>query len=197
MNQPTVSSPNDYKVVEFHNPHDFTFTPEMGCMYNGNPIFGITGAPGINGGESITLPYHVGKLLARNLAKYAMIKDSPDEPTKDAQGNPMIKAIWDSAKLEKMQTSYLKELYSEQKPIAMSETDRLMAKVEEYRKVAEALLLKDEATKRDNDGKVSEPETPSAPGTFLDKAEVIAELEKRGITHDKRKSKAELEKLLA
>ena len=32
---------------------------------------------------------------------------------------------------------------------------------------------------------------------YKDKAEVLAELEKRGIAHDKRKNKAELEKLLA
>ena len=40
------------------------------------------------------------------------------------------------------------------------------------------------------------PSTKGDPVVYKDKAEVIAELEKRQIQHDKRKSNAELEKLL-
>ena len=195
MENPIISNPNDFKVVEFHNSEDFTFTPEMGCMYDGRPISGITGAPGINGGESITLPYHIAHRLAENLAKYVMTRKGPENPTLDSEGKPMVAAIWDTGKLESIKNSYITEMYSEEKPIAQTETDRLMAKVEEYKKMVDALL-----EQKDVEASVSPvattSTTDSAPSTYQDKADVIAELEKRGITHDKRSNKATLEALL-
>ncbi len=185
MDNPTVNNANDFKVVEFHNSTDFTFTPEMGCMFDGRPISGITGAPGINGGETITLPYHIAHRLAENLAKYVMIRGSNSVPTLDAQGNPIVAAIWDTAKMEQMKNSYITEMYTEAKPIAQTETDRLMAKVEELKKFVQDNIP------------AKEPETvvPVATG-FQDKADVIAELERLNIVHDKRKNKADLEALL-
>lgn len=209
-----VSNPNDFKVVVFKNPHDFTFTPEMGCMYDGRPIFGITGAKGIGAGESITLPYHVGHRLAINLAKMHLLKTAP---VADTPNIPTGIALWDSAGLERMKISYLTEMYTEDKPVAMNETDRLMAKVEELNRTVMD-LLKNKTTAPAGET-VEAPEAPKAPEatadttapsdatgstastpktlTYQDKQEVIAELNKRGITHDKRKSKDDLEKLLA
>jgi len=180
---PQITNPNDLKVVEFHNSADFTFTPEMGCMYDGRPIFGITGAPGINAGEHITLPYHVGHRLAVNLAKVVLTKSAPSV---DAAGIPTGVPLWDTARLDNLKNSFLTELYSEERPVAQSETDKLMAKVEEYKKMVDSLLNKEE-TKTD----IIEPKTG-----YQDKAEVIAELTKRGIKFDARKGKAELEKLI-
>lgn len=194
-------NPNDFKVVSFHNSEEFGFTPEMGCMYNGIAINGNQGGPGINKGETVVLPYHIAQQLAINLAKYTMNKSSTDAPQLDAHGQPIIKAIWDVVKLESMKNSYLTELYSEQKAVPQTETEKLMAKFEEYKK------LTDERIMELSGGKVStiapvqekEPETPIVPEvlTYKDKAEVIAELEKRGIAHSKRDSKDTLEKLLA
>lgn len=204
LNNPIVSNPNDYKVVEFHNPTDFTFTPEMGCMYDGRPIFGITGAPGINAGESLTLPYHIGHRLAINLAKIVQLKRAP---ALDAAGIPTGVPLWSPENLEVLKNSYIKELYAEQRPITVSETDRLMAKVEEYKKMVDQLMASapqapvaapvvPEAPKSEAD--VIATIAPTAPSTvFQDKQEVIAELEKRGIQHDKRSTKANLEKLLS
>lgn len=198
MDNPIVSNPNDFKVVEFHNSTDFTFTPEMGCMYDGRPISGITGAPGINGGETITLPYHIAHRLAENLAKYVMIRGSNNVPTLDAQGNPIVAAIWDTAKMEQMKNSYITEMYSEAKPIAQTETDRLMAKVEEYKQMVDKLL----------DQKAPEaPVLAVVPVTdsvtikpvatvFQDKSDVIKELERLNIVHNKRSNQSTLEALL-
>ncbi len=206
MNEP-VSNPNDYKVVEFTNKADFTFTPEMGCMFNGNPIFGITGAPGINAGESMKLPYHVAQRLAVNLAKFVMMRGSGDKPQLDAAGQPITKAIWDTVKLEEVKNSYLTDLYMQEKPVAQTETQRLEQMVKDLNKVVEGLV---------NKPAVEQPVTETVPATpsssevttppnevvaegskgYSDKQEVIAELEKRGIKHDKRKSKEDLEKLL-
>lgn len=214
MQNAPVSNPNDFKVVEFHNKTDFTFTPEMGCMFDGRPISGKTGAPGINAGESMTLPYHIGHRLATNLAKVVMVRKAP---ATDPAGIPTGVPLWDTTSLENLKNSFLTDLYTEEKPIAQSETERLMAKVEEYKKMVEGFIANGApapavvapvvevptapaADTSANNGNVA-PEVPQAPVTtapqqFQDKQDVIAELEKRGIKHDKRKSKADLEELL-
>lgn len=220
MQNPQVANPNDFKVVEFNNKTDFDFTPEMGCMFDGRPIFGKTGAPGIKAGESLTVPYHIGHRIATNLAKAAMTRVAP---AVDQAGIPTGVPLWDSTRLETLKNSFLTDLYSEERPIAQSETDRLMAKIEEFKKLAEQVLEKTgqsipsplatttpapEApqniapTVPANDGNVvpdapnTPPVTDNSPTEFQDKQDVIAELEKRGIKHDKRKSKADLEALL-
>lgn len=183
---PTQSNPNDFKVVSFHNDTDFVFTAEMGCMYDSRPINGKTGM-GIGIGETMTLPYHIGHQLALNLAKVALIRVAP---AVDKAGIPTGEPLWSDTKLEALKNSFLAELYSEQKPIAMSETDKLMEKVEEYKKMVESLISSKEEEAK------PEVEIDSTPKTFLDKQEVIAELDKRGIKHDKRLSKDILEKLI-
>lgn len=178
MNQP-VSNPNDFKVVSFHNHTDFGFTPEMGCMFDGRAINSPKGGLGIGPGETITLPYHIGHRLAVNLAKAVLVKGAP----KDAPGVPTGVTIWDEAGLEKLKNSFLTDLYSEEKPTPQSATDILMEKIDGLNKAVEEL----------KGGKKEEKVTLG----YQDKAEVIAELDKRGVKYDKRKSKAELEKLLA
>lgn len=218
LNQAPVSNPNDFKVVKFHNSTDFDFTPEMGCMYDGRPIFGISGDTGIKAGETIVLPYHIGHRLATNLAKMVQVRKAP---IKDEPNNPVGRPLWSDAELENLKSSFIGDLYTEAKPIGQTETERLMAKVEEYRALTEELLRKNAAPVPQS--VAAQPEAaapvaapveeapaspepvaaapaaaePTAPAVFKDKQEVLAELEKRGIKHDKRKSKADLEKLLA
>lgn len=197
-----VSNPNDFKVVSFRNSEEFGFTPEMGCMYDGRAINGV-GGPGIQIGETMVLPYHVGRQLALNLAKVAITKTAP---AIDPAGIPTGVPLWDDQRLNRLRDSYITDLYTENKPAAMSETDKLMAKVEEYRTMVEQLLAKGApvvqtvSTQPPTDNAhVAEgaSQFPAQNGvTYQDKQEVIAELEKRGIAHDKRKNKADLEKLL-
>lgn len=201
MNNPTVSNPNDLRVVDFTNKTDFDFTPEMGCMFNSNPIFGISGGPGVKAGESLKLPYHVGIQLATNLAKAVMTRQAPPiDPANVPTGVP----LWDQGKLEKLRDSFLTDLYSEQKPIAKTETELLLEKVNELNRVVETLQQKDKAP-ADEPSQDAKDETTVPPNdavvspeakVYQDKQEVILELEKRGIKHDKRKGKDELEKLL-
>lgn len=222
MTNPVVVNPNDFKVVLFTNTTDFTFTPEMGCMYDSRPIFGISGAPGINAGETMTLPYHVGHQLAINLAKVALTRSAPSV---DPAGIPTGVPLWDTAKLDALKNSYLKELYTEDRPVKETEVDMLMRKVEELNRlvqanlapkaevapepvaqpdasqasIPEAVVEPPAAEPSAEEPKVEEPKIPEPPQavTYKDKQEVLAELEKRGIKHDKRKGKDDLEKLLA
>ena len=184
-----VNNPNDYKVVAFHNKTDFGFTPEMGCMYDGRAINGITGAPGVNAGESLTVPYHIGHQLALNLAKVAITRSAPNV---DPAGIPTGVPLWDDQRLLALKTSYLTELYVEEKAATLSETDKLMAKVEEYKKMVDTLV----ATKKEPEAVQVVAPVSTGPMKFTDKAEVLSELTKRGIKFDARVSKAELEKLI-
>ena len=200
MDNPNATNPNDFKVVSFTNKADFTFTPEMGCMYDGRPISGITGAPGINAGESMTLPYKIGHRLAINLAKVVKLRKAP---IADEANNPVGRVLWSDEDLEKLKNTFLTELYVEQKPVMMSETDRLMAKVEEYKKMVEQLLPQQPTQTTPNvqhteNVVVSDAVVSSTGGStgYADKSDVIKELEVRNIKFDRRQSKANLEKLL-
>lgn len=203
MQNAPVSNPNDYKVVSFHNSTDFGFTPELGCMYDGRAINGKNGSPGIDAGETMVLPYHVAHQLALNLAKIAITKSAPSV---DPAGIPTGVPLWDTEKLTKLKMSYLTDLYTEDKPTEQSATDKLMAKVEEYRLLVEKLVpgATTQAVEQPIASSESAPTTVESTvpsntnkAVYQDKAEVLTELEVRGIKHDKRKSKDELEKLLA
>ncbi|MBT3354820.1 MAG: hypothetical protein HN402_07875 [Candidatus Scalindua sp.] len=191
--QDQVVNQNDFKVVSFHNPTDFHFTPDMGCMYGGQGINGATGNPGVQAGETMTLPYHVGRLLAKNLAKQVLNTSEP--ATVDKKGVPTGVPIWNEESLQKLTESYLTDLYSEEKPAVQSETQVLLGKVEEYRKLTEDLLNK--VGDKEKIPTSDEPPKADEKKVYLDKQEVLAELDKRQIKHDKRASKVELEKLLA
>lgn len=219
MASPEVQNQNDFKVVTFTNLEGFDFTPDMGCMYDSRPILGRSGAPGIQSGESVVLPYHVGNRLAINLAKVSMTRKAP---AIDAAGIPTGVPLWDQVQLDRITASFLKDLYTESNPLQQSETDRLMAKVEEYGRMVQQLLDEKNATNVpvaivnapefapkvvdvpsgdsvDPDtvtGTEAQPLVAPEPKKYQDKQDVIAELEKRQIKHDKRKSMADLEKLL-
>ncbi len=190
MNEAKVANPNDFKVVSFHNKEEFGFTPDMGCMYDGRGINGVNGSPGIDAGEKIVLPYHIAQQLATNLAKASLLRTAP---TVDPQGIPTGVPLWDTVKLESLKNSYLADLYSEAKPIAQTETDKLLAKVEELNK----FVMENIPAKTPKVEETAEKTAPQSEKVYLDKQEVIAELEKRGIKHDKRSTKDTLEKLLA
>lgn len=190
MVNPIVSNPNDYKVVTFKNATDLEFTPSLGAMYDGRSIFGATGTS-IKPGESIVLPYHVGNLLAKNLAKAVM----NGQAVQDKAGVPTGVSLWDDSSLLKMQQSFLTEMYSEEKAAPMSDIDRMMAKVEEYKAMVDKVLPESEKVVPDNSSKENE-ETLEEVKVYSDKADVIAELKKREIPFNARLSKDNLEKLL-
>lgn len=198
MQNAPVSNPNDTRVVSFRNSEEFGFTPEMGCMYDGRAING-NGGPGIQIGETMVLPYHVGRQLALNLAKIAINRTAPNV---DPAGIPTGVPLWDDQRLNRLRDSYLTDLYSEEKPATVSETDKLMAKVEEYKKMVDVLLAKGPQVPEPPQVEVPkditvEPKVVTKnPLVYQDKQEVIAELEKRGITFDRRLNKEKLEKMI-
>lgn len=172
-----MNGENDYKVVTLKNISDFEFTPVLGAMFDGRPIFGKNGKS-IEVGEEILTPYHVGKRLATNLAKAMLLKGH--DVQEYGKGDPSVSlALFNDENVENLAQSMFVNQYQEEKPIAETEVDILMRKFEELNKTIETLT----AEKVDSSG-------------YKDKQEVIDELDKRGIQHDKRQSKASLEELL-
>lgn len=194
MANPNVQNPNDFKVVLFKNKTDFDFTPEMGCMYDSIPIFGTSGVAGIKAGEEVRLPYHIGNQLATNLAKQQLIKQAPARDLAKDHLNPVGEILWTPETLVALSQTFMTELYTNSAPVAMSETQKLMQQVEELNK-----LIRDNLPNAlpvvEADGADTTVSTPEAI-IYKDKAEVIAELTKRGISHNPRDKKADLEKLL-
>lgn len=169
---------NDSKVVKFKNISDFDFTPALGAMFNSRPIFGKAKEGCIAISEELYFPYHIGRRLAINLAKQILIKKIPREEY--GKGDPsQSSASFGEEQIKELVAKMFINEYQEEAPVKESETDKLMKKFEELNKQIADL----------------KSEKVSASG-YKDKAEVIAELEKRGLTFDKRKSKAELEKLI-
>ncbi len=203
MQEGIKNDPKDTQVVSFRNGADFGFTPEMGCMFDGRAINGNQGGPGINMGESMILPYHVAHRLATNLAKIVKLRRAPAQDMSTAGLAVVAKPLWSDEDLEALKNSFLTDMYTESKPVSLSQTDLLMAKVEEYRKMVEQLLPKAPETP------VVPQEAPITPEevkplteapkaqVFADKIDVIAELEKRNIKFDRRQSKDNLIKLLS
>src|SRR4051812_21752532 len=99
-----VSNPNDLKVVSFHNATAFDFTSDLGCMFDGRPVNGKSGAPGIQAGETIVLPYHVGQRLAVNLAKRVL---NPSPASVSDTGVPTGTPIWNPDTLMELAKSYI------------------------------------------------------------------------------------------
>lgn len=174
-----MENENDVKVVTFKNISDLDFTPALGAMFNSRPIFGKVAAGKIVPGEELLFPYHIGRRLAINLAKLMLVRELP--PPDHGKGDPaVVQKAFSDEEIKTLVAKILISEYKEEKPIKESETDILLRRFEELNKTVEA--LKGEKI-------VSEG--------FKDKKQVIEELTKKGITFDARKSKAELEKLLA
>lgn len=170
---------NDFKVVTFKNISTFEFTPALGAMFNSKPIFGKAKQGCIDVGEELFFPYHIGYRLAVNLAKQILLRE--DKPPVYGEGDPArSSSLFGDDEVNKVVASILIGEYKEEKPVKESETDILMRKFEELNRQVEEMKGQ----------KVSVED-------YKDKAEVIEALEKKNIAFDRRKSKAELEKLLA
>lgn len=196
MANPVVRDPNDAKVVEFFNNTDFDFTPELGAMFDGVPYQ-------VNSGVKRFFPYHIGHRLAVNLAKAVLIKGAPlHDPN---ASNPVGTPLWGDEKVKALEASFISSAYMDEAPVALSEMERLHAKVRELEK----LFLEKEALKpldapREEVKSIQElvapelnkPVEPKVEKVYQDKQEVIDELVKRGIKVDRRNKKEDLEKLL-
>ncbi len=180
---PTTIQNNDHKIVRFTNISYFDFTSEMGAMYGGVPYF-------VPAGKSMLMPMPIGDHLATHLARQIILQKAPIRDEKETDGKGSDRKLWDEKAILDLKTKIVSEVYEEERPEKADEASVMAARV--------AALNRDF---------VPEAPVPTAPvvdapvaggstSGYQDKAEVIAELKKRGIQFDARGSKAKLEELL-
>lgn len=174
----TMPETEEYKIVRITNRTDFDFTPEMGARFGGVPYL-------IPAGKSMLVPKPVGKLLAKHLARQVFIKNAPIRDEKETDGRGRDRALWTEEQVVETANRFISEEYEQEKPVALDEAAIMAKKI--------AALNSDFPI---GGGSMNAASTDAPVSGYQDKAQVIAELEKRGIAHDKRQGKDKLEALL-
>lgn len=170
MIETTVVPNNEsYVIVRFTNRTDFDFTPAMGARYGGQPFT-------ILAGKSLLAPKPVANYLARNLARQVFILKAPIRDEKEIDGKGTDRALWTPEDIQKIAARFLSDEFEEEKVVPKTAAEVMVQKIEELNK--------------------NQPESPAPTTGYKDKQDVIAELDKRGIKHDKRQGKDKLEALL-
>jgi hypothetical protein len=165
------------KVARFTNIADFDFTPELGAMYGGQPYF-------VAKGDSKILPYDLAAHLAQALAKQIFIKgdNSPRTYNQTDPTGGLGAPLWNEKALADLAATMLTEVVDTPVERTLSEAEQIAQKVEDLNTFNQVEDV---------------PQAPATPDGYKDKKEVIEALQAKGISFDARKSKADLEQLLA
>ncbi len=213
MNQAEIKAQNDAaRIVAVTNPFDFDFTHAWGGVPYTLPM-----------GKTLLFPYHLADHLATHLARHSLIKKSPMRDEKETDGKGKDRPLWSEEAIEEIKKSIMKEQYTEERKPVLSESEALAQKIADLNAAFEGLNERVNAQSAPAPVAAATPApaiaaavisaTPSGDiisvnkegqteviveraSAFKDKAEVIAELTKRGIPFDARKTKIELQKLL-
>lgn len=170
-------------IVRLTNKTDFDFTPEMGARFGGTPHL-------IRAGESRLFPQPVARHLAKHLARQTFIRKAPIRNESEIDGKGSNRPLWgigqnkvtgavQEEEVEARMAAFLSDAYAEEVKAPKSEIDIVNEKISAL-----------------NAGMATQTPAVTTAAGYKDKADVIAELERRGIKHDKRSSKDKLEELL-
>jgi hypothetical protein len=165
-----------HKIVRITNIADFDFTSEMGSRYDQTDFF-------VPAGKSLLVPYMVGDHLATHLARQIIMRKSKVGETSD-------RPLWDENLLEEVKRKILVDVYEEEPEEVLSEGQMLAKKVSDLNK-----NILDETT-LDASKIIATESNEGDIVAYKDKAQVIAELNKRGVKFNARETKLNLEKLL-
>jgi len=175
---------NDVKIVRITNISNFDFTGDLGARYGGRDFF-------VPAGGQLLAPYTIGDHLATHLARQILLKGAPIRDGNQTDGKGSDRPLWDDLKIAELKSKIMVEVYQEEKPVILSETDRLAQKVVGLNKE----VGPGEGGNTDASGIVP-TESGNSEITYQDKAQVIEALNAKGITFDARASKVKLEDLL-
>lgn len=179
-------NPDEHKVVRITNSTDFDFTPEMGARFAGVPYM-------IPAGKSLLMPKSAAKLLAKHLARQVFLRNAPVRDANQIDGKGSDRPLWTEESCLKFSERFLSEEYEEEKISPKTEAEIIRAKIEELNKLTGGTVS---VTPKAVTSTEVEADPVTATPDYMDKAQVIAELNKRGIKFDARQNKAALEKLL-
>lgn len=178
-----------YRVVRVTNISNFDFTGELGARYHGRDFE-------IRKGKSLLAPYPVGKHLAKHLARQILLKKAPIRDGKETDGKGTDRPLWDDKIIGELIAKIMTEAYTEEKPEAVSETDKMVEKVRQLNKSEKEVEREQSGGNAPFNGTVDENPGTAGEITYKDKSQVIAELAKRGIKFNARDTRANLESLL-
>lgn len=192
-----MENPDDNRVVRVTNISNFDFTPEMGARYGGRDF-------PLRAGEDRLYPFPLADHLATHLARQIVLKKAPIRDEKEIDGKGSTIALWDEAGLNALKAKILTDVYTEEKKAPVSQDDLMQQRVADLN--ASDILPKDESNLTDSPNGALDasalgipaggPQQGSSDLVYKDKAEVIAELQKRGKIFNPRASKASLETML-
>lgn len=164
-----IRKTDELVICTIKNIADFDFTAALGAMYNGRSYL-------LKAGETLVAPEPAAYRMAVNLAKAMLIKKCPP-PTIGTGDDRQTLGSFTDEDIEKIIPLIIIDTTREEAAPKLDESARIAARIDELNK------------------RLNEMENVPA-GAVGGKAEVIAELEKKGIKFDRRQSKAALEKLL-
>ena len=173
------------RIFRVTNPFDFEYTHAWGGVPYTLPV-----------GKPLLFPFPLADHLATHLARQAIIRKAPMRDATETDGKGTDRPLWTDEKIAEMKKSIMVEEYREEAAPVLTENEILAKKIDELNKRFDDM--------GGNKSVEDDEETTTTAGdpviadasTYKDKAEVITELEKRGITFDARASKAKLEELL-
>lgn len=172
---------NEFKIMKVTNISNFTFNGESGARFDGHDYL-------IEPGEALRAPFAVAEHLAKHLAQAILIRKAPIRDAKEIDGRGADEAIFNEANVKTLMARIMTEDGVVEKAAAPKSPGQIMKENVEA-------LNKNIKTEGGEDGEDDGVKT-SADGGYKDKAEVIAALKEKGIPHDAKKTKAELEALL-
>lgn len=169
-----MSNPNEGKVISFTNITDKDFShPFAGVPYQ------------IPAGQTVMFPYHLGRHLAKHLARKILLSGDkgatqydPKDPTM-ANGNGTV--LWNEDSENKMIEKILGDSFTHEVSKPKTELELMREQVAELNKFKSEFLEKNSLA------------TAPSPEGFLEKGQIIEQLKKLGLQPDARKSKASLE----
>lgn len=201
MNQAELKAQADAaRIVSVTNPFDFDFTHAWGGVPYTLPM-----------GKTLLFPHHLADHLATHLARHSLIKKSPLRDENETDGKGKDRPLWSEEAIEEIKKRIMTEQYTEERTAPQSESEILAAKIAELNKAFDGLNERVNAQSAAPVQTVAPVTAPAADEiknvhantapvgdqqVFKDKGEVIAELTKRGVTFDARKTKVELQALL-
>lgn len=206
MNQAEIKAQQDAaRIFRVTNPFDFEFTHAWGGIPYTLPV-----------GKPLLFPMYLADHLATHLARQSLIRKAPMRDTTEIDGKGTDRPLWSDETIAALKSKIMVEEYREKIEAPVNEQEVLRRKVEELNKAFEDFKAEvggntpitsatdpetePEDPEADANAPVTEPEPATGvvgdPATYVDKAEVIAALDKKGIKYDARASKAKLEELL-
>lgn len=179
---------SDYKIVRITNISDFDFTGELGARYGGRDFF-------IPAGGSLLTPLTVGDHLATHLARQILIRKAPTRDAGQIDGKGSDRPLWDDSVISELKAKIMVEVYEEDKKAPLTEAERMAQKVADLNKAVPP-EPKTTGGNVDASGIVPVEDSANSAIVYKDKAQVIEELKKKGVSFDARASKDKLENLL-